>query len=296
MESMTGFGRAETTLANTQYTIEIKSVNHRFLDIRMRLPPVLSAWEVAMTEVLRSRFERGAFEVNIKTKVPSQATAVSTGTRFVIDEKAAKSLAEGCEWLRKNLKVEGALSPDIFALSTKVFVAIEDNVDSQIVWNELKPTYDAALTDLKKMRQQEGMRLKKILKDTLSEITDRLKIIGALAPEQPKKIREKLTIRIGQMQLGSEIDPSRLEWEVALLAERADITEEIDRLTMHLKQLDSLFENAKSSGRKVDFLIQELHREVNTIGSKASLIEITQSVVELKAAIEKLREQVQNVE
>lgn len=296
MESMTGFGRAETSLANTLYTIEVKSVNHRFLDVRMRLPPMLSAWEVAMTETLRAKFERGSFEINVKTKVPPQATSVSSGTRFVVDERAAKSLAEGCEWLRQNLKVEGPLSPDIFALSTKVFVAVEESTDSHAVWNELKPTYDAALNDLKKMRQGEGARLKKVLKDVLSEIGDRVKSVANLAPEQPKKIREKLTTRLAQLQVGGEIDPNRLEWEVAVLAERSDITEEIDRLKLHLKQLDSLMESPKSNGRKLDFLIQELHREVNTIGSKASLIEITQSVVELKAAIEKLREQVQNVE
>jgi uncharacterized protein (TIGR00255 family) len=294
--SMTGFGRSEIVLGHIQYSIEIKSVNHRYLDIRFRLPPTLAALELPIAETLRSHVERGSFEVAIRSRVPTSATSISGATRFVVDEQAARTLWSGCQWLEKELKVPLPKSPDIFAFANRVFIAVEETQDSSTLWQDLRPPFEEAVSELKKMRRAEGKRLEQVLLESLTELRGLTDQVAELAPEQPKKIRERLEAKIQQWKLSSEIDSQRLEWEIALLAERSEITEEIDRLRMHCKEFEANLKAGKAIGRKLDFLTQELHREVNTIGSKTTLAEITRLVVTAKAAIEKLREQVQNVE
>lgn len=296
MRSMTGFGKAESTIGNSSYTFEIKSVNHRFLDARFRLPSTLSQFEFAFTEILRNHFERGSFEVNCKSRLVAKDGHVALGTRFVVDEVAAKSLVEGCNWLHQNFQTERIPTLETFAMTNRVFLPVEDVQDTQGIWESLKTLFESAVLDLKKMREVEGKRITSVLKSGVEGIVKLVQDLDKLAPEQPKKIKEKLEQRLEAMKLTPQIDSSRLEWEVAILADKADIHEEMDRLKMHCKEYLSLLESPKPIGRKLDFLTQELHREANTIASKANLIDITRSAVELKTGIERLREQVQNVE
>jgi uncharacterized protein (TIGR00255 family) len=296
MNSMTGFGRSEATIGSYSFTVEIKSVNHRFLDVRFRMPQTLSSFEFALTETLKQHFERGSFEVNVKQRIDATQNHSSFGTRFVVDEVAAKSLLDGCEWLAGKYKTPKVPSLEMLAMTNRVFVAVDEGADLTTLWNPFKALFEKTITELGKMRQSEGKRLKTVLGDGLKDIEKAVEKLSTLAPLHPEKVKEKLTQKLATWNLTAPIENSRLEWEVALLAEKADITEEIDRLKLHTKEFYTILEGSKPVGRKLDFLTQELHRETNTVSSKASAIEITRVAVELKATIEKLREQVQNVE
>lgn len=296
LRSMTGFGRAEGQVGGTYFTFEVKSVNHRYLDLRFRLPTSLSLLEIPLCEVVRNCFDRGAFEIILKHKLPTAGAALAGSTRFVVDGVAAKSFFESCEWLHKNYKTDKIPSIDSVMATNRILVAIEDTQESGSLLVEMKKLLEKALQDLNAMREAEGERLRTILKDGIQELFKVADKIAAAAPEHPKKIQEKLQARIAQWKLSSPVDAQRLEWEIAFFAERADISEEIDRLRTHIGEFAGMLDSGKSVGRKLDFLTQELHREVNTMGSKAPMVEITRLTVEAKTIIEKLREQVQNVE
>lgn len=296
MRSMTGFGRAEGLIGNVHYSVEIKSVNHRYLDVRFRAPSSLSLFEIPLTEVLRQYAERGSFEVSVKPKAASNQSVIMGGTHFVVDELAVKSLFEAVGWLNKKYKTPAVPSLEMLAQTNRVFIPMEESVDAASALDELKALVETALKDLQKMREREGSQLKNILSEGAETLLATADELTRLAPEQPKRIQEKLTQRIAQLKLSGSADPQRLEWEIAFFAERSDITEEIDRIRTHAKEFLKLLTGGKAIGRKLDFLTQELHREVNTVGSKATMLEITRLVVSAKTAIEKLREQVQNVE
>lgn len=296
MQSMTGFGRAEAQIGGFSFTVEVKSVNHRFLDARIRLPSTLSLFEHQLLELLKKHFERGSFDVNVRQRLDASQTHLASGTRFVVDETAAKSLIQGCQWLAQTYQTPKTPSLEFLAMTNRVFVPVEETTDPALLWEPFKALFERTLSELKKMREMEGKRLKEILNSGLLEIEKTVDELVQLAPQQPLKIREKLETRLASWNLSQPIDATRLEWEVALLAEKADITEEIDRLKTHTKEFLGILQEAKPVGRKLDFLTQELHRETNTVSSKASLIDVTRHSVLLKSRIEKLREQVQNVE
>jgi uncharacterized protein (TIGR00255 family) len=293
---MTGFGRSEGQIGTSFFTVEIKSVNHRYLDTRFRLPVALGLYEIPLAERLRGGFERGSFEINVRQKLISAGATVPSGTRFVVDEMAARSLFDGCEWLGKKFGIESVPTLELFALANRVFLPVEEVQDTEGLLEAVKQIFDKALADLKKMRESEGRHLKLILQEGVKRLLEIVKELEVLAPEQPKKIQERLKTRIAQWNLATSVDAQRIELEVALYAERSDITEELDRLRTHANEFLALLDRPKGVGRKLDFLTQELHREINTVSSKASLVELTQAAVEAKTLIEKLREQVQNVE
>jgi len=296
MKSMTGFGRAEGILGNIHYSVEMKSVNHRYLDVRFRLPASLNQFELPLTETVRGFCERGSLEISIKPKVAASQAVLAGSTRFVVDELAMKSLMEAVTWLHQKYQTDPIPSLEMLAQTNRVFLPVEDATDSTTLLPQVQTLLITALKDLQKMRETEGVRLKQILKDGAQCLLKLSDEVAKLAPEQPVRIKEKLTQRIEQFKLGAHADPQRLEWEVAFYADRSDITEEIDRLRTHSQEFLTLLESPKSVGRKLDFLAQELHREANTLGSKATQVELTRLCVEAKTQIEKLREQVQNVE
>lgn len=293
---MTGFGRAEGILGNIHYSVEMKSVNHRYLDVRFRLPPSFNQFELPLTEAVRGFCERGSLEISIKPKVAASQAVLAGSTRFVVDELAVKSLMEAVGWLHQKYQTNPIPSLEMLAQTNRVFLPVEDAADSTTLLPQIQKLLETALKDLQKMRETEGVRLKQILKDGAQCLLKLSDEVAKLAPEQPARIKEKLTQRIEQFKLGAHADPQRLEWEVAFYADRSDITEEIDRLRTHTQEFLTLLESPKSVGRKLDFLAQELHREANTLGSKATQVDLTRLCVEAKTQIEKLREQVQNVE
>lgn len=295
MNSMTGFGRSEGKIDNAWYTIEVKSVNHRYLDSRIRLPSALSSLEPKLQSSLRNRFTRGSFEVSVRQKQTAEQPATGN-TNFIIDISAARSFAAGCEQLTKELSVPLPVTLEALISTNKVFIPTELGAAAENLSDEVEKLFSNALSDLEQMRANEGAGLQTILSDAIKYVTDLSHQLREKSVDQPKLIREKLTKRIEKYQMASSADPQRLEWEVAYFAERSDITEEIDRLQNHLQSFTQLLSSKEPVGRKLDFLTQEMHREVNTTGAKAGSIELTQLTVEAKTAIEKLREQVQNVE
>ncbi len=289
---MTGFGRAEGKVGELTYLIECRSVNHRFCEIRFRMPSQFNSLELPLTEKLKQHFERGSFEVWIKPKQTS--LSVPGTTRFIVDEKAATSFLEACKWLSDFHKIDCTPTLSDMVATGKIFYPVEDS--SQEGSEDLFKLFDQALVSLKGMRHSEGIKLKGSLNSLLTELEQKVTLCTPLTQDFSNSIREKLTQRIQQWQLNSPVDKQRLEWEVAFYADRADIHEELERLGMHLVEFRKLLESQGSLGRKLDFLTQEMHREVNTLSSKANLYDLTRIAVESKSIVEKLREQVQNVE
>ncbi|MFM8269022.1 MAG: YicC/YloC family endoribonuclease [Pseudomonadota bacterium] len=296
MRSMTGFGRAELTIGSHQLTLEIKSVNHRFLDLRFRMPPAFGGWEAELSEEIRKFCERGSLDVSLRQKWAMTQGNVTGNTRFAIDDKALESFEAAIQLLQKKTHHQWSLSLNDILQTGKIIVPLEENDERNLTLKELLPLFSQALQSLLDMRTREGNNLKTVMLGIISEMKTDLEQITQWAPAQTQRIKEKLENRLSQWKLSTPVDPHRLEWEVALMAEKSDIKEEIDRLTGHFQAFTEATDSAKPVGRKLDFLTQELHREVNTIASKTSLIEITQLTVRLKSNIEKLREQVQNVE
>lgn len=294
MRSMTGFGRSEGTLGGQRFTMEIKSVNHRYLDLRFRLPAGFGAFESRLGELLKEKFERGSVDVVLRqAPLSSGGTA---GTRLQVDEVAAQTFTDACGALSKKLKVTVTPTAEAMVLTGKIFVPVEESPDESSHWESLKKLALAAADGVFKMREAEGLKLAEVLRAGVREVADLAGQCQKVASEHPKLVREKLQTRIAQWGLSGQVDAQRLEWEIAYFAERSDITEEIDRLKSHAEAFLSHLKESGSVGRKLDFLTQEMHREVNTMGSKAASLDLTRLTVEGKQRIEKLREQAQNVE
>ena len=213
MQSMTGFGRAEALIGNSHYTFEVKSVNHRFLDARFRLPNGLSQYELQFQEILRSHFERGSFEVGCRQRLNASSNHAAVGTRFVIDEVAAKSIVDGSKWLHDNFNVPLTPSLEVFAMTNRVFVPVDESQDTAQFIEPIKQLFIKAVLDLKTMRTNEGKRLHSLFKTGLNDLSSTLKTLRVLGPEQPVKIKEKLEQRLQNWKLGTQIDASRLEWK-----------------------------------------------------------------------------------
>lgn len=296
MKSMTGFGSAEKVIGSSHFSLEIKSVNHRFLDIRFRLPPVASGFESEINEQVRSFCERGSLDISLRQKLTPQKGRVTGNTRFAVDEGALDSFLKAVQQLEKRTKSKLPYTLNSLLDTGRVLVPFEESDEALFTMKEFQPLFTLALKNLVKMREKEGKNLEKVMRGIITEMRDALKEIESFSKSQSSKIKEKLENRLKQWQLSAPVEPRRLEWEIALLAEKSDITEEIDRLKAHFEAFLESFDSQASIGRKLDFLTQELNREVNTIASKTTLMEITQLTVRLKSNIEKLREQVQNVE
>lgn len=300
MKSMTGFGRSEITIGSQQVSFEVKSVNHRFLDIRVRLPPQFSNWEVPLCEKVKGMFERGSFDVFVRVRWQPGEYTIAGNTRFIVDKNALESFKAASSSLSSQVSISDSLNLSDILRTGKIIIPVEDTPEENLNVAAVLPAWQLALQQLLQMREREGNVLKITLVNYLLEMEAGLKQLEGLAPLQKEKIREKWSSRMAQWKIEapseSSWEPHRLEWEIALLTEKADITEEIDRFSTHIAAAREAFESKVAQGRKIDFLIQEMHREVNTIASKAQLMEITQLTVVLKSSIEKLREQIQNVE
>jgi uncharacterized protein (TIGR00255 family) len=284
VRSMTGFGRGVSEQARTRATVDIRAVNHRFLDLKLRGGPLAPALEEAISGRVRAVVERGSVTVSVhlvRTAGAPRINVQAAGAAHVALAELARTL--------------GMAGPDLaLVLAQPGVVALAEDEHESPDASVLAAT-DAALAQLAAMRDAEGKALAKELADRLAELATLREQIGKLARDVPQTIHKKLAERIAKL-VKDEVDPQRLAQEVALLADRADITEELVRLGSHLEQARALVAGSGSVGRRLDFLVQELGRELNTIGSKSATAEITALVVEGKAVLEKVREQVQNVE
>lgn len=294
MRSMTGYGRRQKSLEGREITVEIKTVNHRFLDLSFRLPRALAFAEDALRKQIGASLRRGHADVNV-TYVNLRQDA----REVRVDEGLALQYREALVTVRRATRREGimisgedaawiASQPDVLQVTVK-------EEDQEAVLALLLDTAQEALRDVAEMRQREGEALKADLTLHLNAVEELRNEIEALAPGVPRAYQAKLQDRLKELG-AQEIDPQRLAQEVALMADRCAIDEELSRLQSHIGQMRNAIAAEGETGRRLDFLTQELNREVNTIGSKASDAEITRLVVAAKSEIEKLREQVQNVE
>ena len=290
MQSMTGYGRFRLSKDGREMTVEVKSVNHRFLDISSKLPRNLSFLDDSLRKEIAEQLSRGHVDVFVNySNMRDDAKEVR------IDLPLALSYLKTVRELKETADVPGELSVTDFIRLPDVLSIIEAEEDQQAVRELFVSAIRGALTSLVKMRRDEGEHLKKDILDKLNRITQIRESISKRAPEIVKGYQEKLAQRLAKLVDG-QIDESRFITEVVIFADRAAIDEELVRLESHVLQVRNTVGENNPVGKKLDFLVQEMNRAFNTIGSKAMDAEIAQLVVEAKGEIEKLREQVQNVE
>ncbi|MBI4509363.1 MAG: YicC family protein [Deltaproteobacteria bacterium] len=292
MRSMTGHGRGRSQRGDRAAIVEIRAVNHRFLDLKFRgqsLDPIL---EDRVQQAIRGRADRGAFTVMVR----KEGGGEGAGAR--VDASAARGMLAAIEDLGRILGRDGEVSLEFLASQPGIIVSGEETVDVDFEWALYAPAVEDALLELTSMRKREGAALAQDISDRLARLESLAVEISHLAAVAPEEWRRRLTERVQKLLSGTQVpvDESRLANEIALLADRLDVTEEVVRLRSHVSQARSLLPSDAPVGRRLDFLVQELGREINTIGSKAQSAEITRRVVDAKAELEKIREQVQNVE
>ena len=291
MKSMTGYGKGVASLDGRELTVELKSVNHRFLDVSMRLPRVLSCIEDPIRQTIAARLARGHVDVfvNYRNTRSDAKTVLVDGALLSAYVKAARTANETLV-LKDDLTLSNVLRlPDV----TEIVPADEDT-DALVAL--AREATDLALNGLIEMRAAEGMRLRAALLSGVSAMDGYREEILVRAPFVAEEYRQKLNERIESVLTNTEIDRARLATEVALFADRCCIDEELVRLKSHIAQFRIYLDSEEPIGKNMDFIVQEMNRECNTIGSKANDAALTKSVLACKAEIEKLREQIQNVE
>lgn len=290
LRSMTGFGHSEHTVNDITFIAEIKSVNHRYCDIFIRMPKQLNVFEEKIRSLISSKMQRGKIDLYISYENNSSQTQ-----EVILDEKLAQAY---CDALKKTTQNLG-LRDDITATSLTRFpdiLKVEKKDYDEDIGIILETAVEKALHELMEMRAREGEKLKESLLFNLSSIETFMGRIQKQAPLVVKDYKEKLEGRLSELIDIQMADPTRIATEIALFADKCSIDEELVRMESHISQMRVMLNTGSPVGKKADFLIQEMNREINTIGSKASNLEITKNVVELKSEIEKLREQIQNIE
>jgi uncharacterized protein (TIGR00255 family) len=288
IRSMTGYGRGEAAISGGSWVVEVKSVNHRFLDVRTKLPSDLFALDLQVNRMLQDRFSRGRFEVLFNREA-------SGSRRNAVNREALAQYLQDLRALGAELKIPGEVTLDTLL---KLPDVIQDSAPrmGEEAHATLLEALGQALTALQQMREQEGKAVSADLRERMERILKVSKTIDGQVPALNKALHARLIGRLEELVAGVALDAGRVEQEVAFLIERSDVTEELVRLGIHVRQFIAYLDESEPVGRKLDFLIQEINREVNTLGSKIGDAEVAQLVVNMKSELEKVREQVQNVE
>lgn len=287
-KSMTGYGRGEFELDGEVYSIEARCLNHRFIDISLRTPERFSPFDLKIREEIKKRFARGSFSVFINL--------VSKGaSELKLNPALVDLYRQAGQRLKEEFGVSGEVDIPTLLRMKEIFTAEKKGplVDSD--WEAVNRALSGALGQVEEWRKREGAALKEDLLSKLSAVEGLLFGIEARLPKVVEAYRERITADIEKL-IGGTVDPARILLEAAVFAERADVNEEVVRLKSHLELFRKFLKFDEPVGKRLDFLCQEIGREVNTIGSKPSDVKITQTVVEMKGEVEKIREQVQNIE
>ena len=286
IHSMTAFARAEQAGANGTLSWELRSVNHRYLEPHLRLPESFRDLEGAVREALRNGLSRGKVECTLRFSDDNAGKALQ------VDLERAAQLVAAAESVAGLIKQPAALNPLEVLGWPGVLVA--DAADPQALNQSALSLFTEALNELKNGREREGSELAKLLNERLNSILEQVVALRELVPQMLAGQRQKILDRCAEMQ--AELDPQRLEQELVILAQKSDVAEELDRLSTHVSEVRRVLKTGGQAGRRLDFLMQELNREANTLGSKAFDTRSTQAAVNLKVLIEQMREQVQNIE
>lgn len=288
---MTGFGSEEGETGLGKVSVEARSVNHRYSDINIKLPKRLLPLEGRVKEVVRSHVSRGRVDVSIRLDASG-----GERVKLQVDLPLAEQYVEALRSLKEKLNLKGEVSIELMTGVKDLITAKEENGDIEPYWQEILPILNQSLQKMDAMKRSEGEELARDLRTRLDRIFGGLKGIRERFPLQFQAYQDRLRDRLRSMLAEIEIDPYRIQQEIAFLAERTDITEELVRAESHLRQFDQLLKSEEQVGRKMDFLLQEIHREFNTMSAKVNDAQISQKVVEIKSELEKIREQVQNME
>ena len=286
VHSMTAFARNEQATAHGTLSWELRSVNHRYLEPHLRLPEAFRDLEGAVREALRQGLSRGKVECTLRF------AEESAGKPLQVDADRARQLIAAAEQVAALIQQPAPLNPLEVLAWPGVLVA--DSADPQALNAAALKLFDQAMGELKAGRAREGAELAKLLNERLDSILDEVAALRELVPQMLAGQRAKIETRFAEMQ--AELDPQRLEQELVLLAQKSDVAEELDRLSTHVSEVRRVLKAGGAAGRRLDFLLQELNREANTLGSKAFDTRSTQAAGNLKVLIEQLREQVQNIE
>lgn len=291
IRSMTGFGKAAARNDQMVVTVEIKTVNHRYCDVTVKCPRSFIAFENEIKKRIGEGLGRGKVDVYVNLDLVGSA-ALSASLNRPLVEAYLSAISQ----LKSDYPVAGEISLDWLA-SQKDLIRIEESAISQEEIGQVTlEAVDGALEGLNQMRLAEGQALVADFSLRLKNLSQLINQVETLAAEVPKEWRQKLESRLQKLAADVEFDPQRLAQELAIVADRCDVSEELTRFRSHLQQFELLFQSEEPVGRKMDFLVQELNREANTTGSKSNHADLTRLVVDIKAELEKIREQVQNVE
>ncbi len=293
IKSMTGYAEACSSLNLITAEVVIRAYNSRYLDIALHLPDACIKFEDKIKNLIKEKIARGRIEIRLSVK-----DETDDAIEFELDEKRALAYFKTLSRLKKSLSLESEISLDHFLNVKDIIKPGNKQTDPSLLWSVLQDAMDKALNSLNAMRLQEGKNLAEDLNSRLVFIENKLDKIQEQADIIPEIYRQKLTKRIASLTSDIEsIDPVRLAQEAAILADKSDISEEIVRARSHIKQFKEILNNEnESGGRKLNFLIQEFNREFNTMGAKAGKVELSHIIVDIKSELEKIREQIQNIE
>ena len=291
MDSMTGFGKAEFKSALGTFTVEVSSVNNRFLEVSARLPRQFSAMEPKVRELVGRHVNRGKVYIYVGFSEGEENT-----DRFSINVKAAAAYARQLAALRDQLHIGGEVTIGDLLVFPEVVKSDETAFEDEEIWEQLEAPLAEAMTALVRMRRREGEAMARDMKQRLDQIKEITRAVEKEAAQSVDRYRDRLLVRISELAETIQLDPNRLDQEVALQAERSDITEECTRMFSHIDQYDADLRRDDPVGKRLNFILQEMNREANTIASKCTEASITRLVISMKEEIEKLRELVQNVE
>ncbi len=284
--SMTGFARSEHQYPWGTLIWELRSVNHRYLEIHLRLPEQLRELETALRERSRQRLQRGKLEITLHYK-PEESDG-----KIGLDEERLAQVADACARIRAHMPEAASVDP--LELLRWPGVQQVSSLPAETLNQAALDGFDTALAQLEAHRRREGAELGGFIEQRLTTLAEEVESVRQRLPEILAAQRQKLQDKIASLQV--ELDPERLEQEVVLIAQKADVDEELDRLGAHIAEVRHTLKQSSAIGRRLDFLMQELNREVNTLSSKSIVADTTQAAVNLKVLIEQMREQVQNIE
>jgi len=291
MHSMTGFGKAQVATKAGKFMVEAASVNNRYLEIQIRQPRHFAALETKLRELVGSLVQRGKVSLYVGYEAPT-----ASGQRYPLDEDAAVHYYKRLKALGKRLGSKDEVKLESLLLLPDVIAPSVEPIDEDAVWPGLERAAKRALNAMVRMRAREGKAIGQDMTNRLKTLRQLTRTVMTGSDQAVLEYRKKLSERVSQLLNGRLPDQVRLEEEIALVAERTDITEECTRLLSHLDQCGKAVRSKGTVGKRINFLLQELNREANTIASKCSEIDISRAAISMKEEVEKLREQVQNVE
>lgn len=292
IRSMTGYGRSKYQNENREYTVEIKSVNHKYCDINIRIPYTLNYLEDNVKKIVVEKVNRGKIDITITFNNNSDV-----GKNIKINLELAEQYIKELSKLEERTGIKNDISIMTVAKLPDVLNISNDDED-ELIWNELKQAVQTALTNFIEMREFEGNKIKTDLLNRIEIINEKINSIKTYSSGLIEEYVVKLNTRLKEILKTDVVDEARLAQEVVIYADKCSIEEELTRLSSHVNQLKSILDSKEymSVGKKMDFIIQEMNREINTIGSKSGCLEITNLVIETKTELEDIREQIQNIE